>query len=76
MTRAFATAAEAASGPAGVSLSTWMLVGLLLAVTIFGRRAQKAAYGQMEGQVGAAASALTMLRRGWKTDPVVGFNRQ
>ena len=30
----------------------------------------------MEGQVGAAASALTMLRRGWKTDPVVGFNRQ
>ncbi len=53
-----------------------LLVGLLLAVTIFGRRAQKAAYGQMEGQVGAAASALTMLRRGWKTDPVVGFNRQ
>lgn len=52
------------------------LVGLLLALTVFGRRAQKAAYGQMEGQVGAAASALTMLRRGWKTDPVVGFNRQ
>jgi uncharacterized membrane protein YeaQ/YmgE (transglycosylase-associated protein family) len=53
-----------------------VLVGLLLALTIFGRRAQKAAYRQMEGQVGAAASALTMLRRGWKTDPVVGFNRQ
>ena len=52
------------------------LVGLLLALVVFGRRAQKAAYGQMEGQVGAAASALTMLRRGWKTDPVVGFNRQ
>ncbi len=52
------------------------LVGLLLALIVFGRRAQKAAYGQMEGQVGAAASALTMLRRGWKTDPVVGFNRQ
>jgi Domain of unknown function (DUF4191) len=52
------------------------LVGLLLALTVFGRRAQKAAYRQMEGQVGAAASALTMLRRGWKTDPVVGFNRQ
>jgi hypothetical protein len=53
-----------------------LLVGLLLALVVFGRRAQKAAYGQMEGQVGAAASALTMLRRGWKTDPVVGFNRQ
>jgi hypothetical protein len=53
-----------------------LLVGLLLALVVFGRRAQKAAYGQMKGQVGAAASALTMLRRGWKTDPVVGFNRQ
>jgi hypothetical protein len=53
-----------------------LLVGVLLALIVFGRRAQKAAYGQMEGQVGAAASALTMLRRGWKTDPVVGFNRQ
>jgi hypothetical protein len=53
-----------------------LLVGMLLALVVFGRRAQKAAYGQMEGQVGAAASALTMLRRGWKTDAVVGFNKQ
>ncbi len=53
-----------------------LLLGLLAAIIVFGRRAQKAAYGQMEGQPGAAASALQMLRRGWKTFPVVAFNRQ
>jgi hypothetical protein len=30
----------------------------------------------MEGQPGAAAAALRMLRRGWKTEPVVAFNKQ
>ncbi len=53
-----------------------LMLGLLLAVIVFGRRAQKAAYGQMEGQPGAAASALNMLRRGWKTYPVIAFNKQ
>ena len=31
------------------------MLGLLLALIVFGRRAQRAAYGQMEGQPGAAA---------------------
>ncbi|MCW2835882.1 MAG: hypothetical protein JWN68_3835 [Nocardioides sp.] len=53
-----------------------LLFGLLAATLVFGRRAQAAAFGQLEGQPGAAASALQMLRRGWKTDPVVGFNKQ
>ena len=53
-----------------------VLLGLLAAIIVFGRRAQRAAYGQMEGQPGAAASALQMLRRGWKTDPVVAFTKQ
>lgn len=53
-----------------------ILFGVLAATIIFGRRAQAAAFGQLEGQPGAAASALQMLRRGWKTDPVVGFNKQ
>ena len=53
-----------------------ILFGVLAAMIVFGRRAQKAAYGQMEGQPGAAAAALRMLRRGWKTDPVVAFNKQ
>jgi hypothetical protein len=53
-----------------------LMIGLLLALLIFGRRAQKAAYAQMEGQPAAAAGALQMLRRGWKVEPVVGFTKQ
>ncbi len=54
-----------------------LLIGTLLAMIVFGRRAQKAAYSQMEGQPGAAAAALRMLRgRSWKTDPVIGFTKQ
>lgn len=41
---------------------------LLVALTIMGRRAEKAAYGQIEGQPGAAAAALATLRRGWIFD--------
>jgi len=53
-----------------------LMFGLLAMLIVFGRRAQKAAYSQMEGQPGAAAGALRMLRRGWKTDPMVGFTKQ
>jgi hypothetical protein len=53
-----------------------LLFGTLAALIIFGRRAQKSAYKQMEGQPGAAAAALRMLRRGWKSDPAIAFNKQ
>jgi len=53
-----------------------LLFGSLAALIIFGRRAQKSAYAQMEGQPGAAAAALRMLRRGWKTEPAVAFTKQ
>ena len=53
-----------------------LLLGLLAVLIIFGRRAQRAAYAQMEGQTGSAAAALRMLRRGWKSDPVIAFNKQ
>lgn len=59
-----------------ISIVGAILFGVLAAVFIFGRRAQAAAYAQMDGKPGAAASALQMLRRGWKTDAVVGFNKQ
>ncbi len=59
-----------------VTVVSALLLGILLAMIVFGQRAQKAAYAQMEGQPGAAAAALRMLRRGWKTDPVVAFNKQ
>jgi len=52
-----------------------VLFGVLAALILFGRRAQRAGYRQIEGQPGAAAAALGMLRRGWKLDPAVAFNR-
>ncbi|UDY25050.1 DUF4191 domain-containing protein [Nocardioides sp. Kera G14] len=52
-----------------------LLGGILLALIVFGRRAQAAAYSRIEGQPGAAAGALNMLRRGWKTEPAVAFNK-
>ena len=54
------------------ALMTAVLAGLI----IFSRRAQKAVYGQMEGQVGAAAGALGLLKRGWTVDNAVAFTRQ
>ncbi|WP_205473569.1 DUF4191 domain-containing protein [Nocardioides sp. SYSU D00038] len=65
-------------GAIGLAMSVVgaLLFGVLAAMIVFGRRAQKAAYTQMEGQPGAAAAALRMLRRGWKTDPVIAFTKQ
>lgn len=52
-----------------------LLTGLLAAMIIFGRRAERAAYAQVEGQVGAAAGALQMLKRGWNLKPAVAFTK-
>ena len=52
-----------------------VLLGILAVLIIFGRRAQKAAFSQIEGKPGAAAAALGMLRRGWKVDPAIAFNK-
>src|SRR5690606_34602954 len=38
---------------------------LLAAMFILARRAEKAAYAQIEGQPGASLSALRTIRRGW-----------
>ncbi len=67
------------SGPIGTIIAVvgGLLLGTLLTMIVFGRRAQKAAYKQMEGQLGSAAAALRMLRgRQWKTDPVIAFTKQ
>ncbi len=53
-----------------------VLVGILAVLIIFGRRAQRAAITQIEGKPGAAAAALGMLRRGWKTDPAIAITKQ
>ncbi len=56
-------------------VSTGVMCGLLAAVVLFGRRVEKAAYAQVEGQPGAAAAALQMLRRGWDVKPAVAFTK-
>jgi hypothetical protein len=52
-----------------------LMLGLLAATIVFGRRAEKAAYSQVEGQPGAAAAALNMMRRGWTVTPGVAVSR-
>lgn len=58
----------------------WVLAGLpfalLVGTIVFSRRAEAAVYSQIEGQPGAAASALNTLRRGWFVEPAIAVNRQ
>jgi hypothetical protein len=58
-----------------LALVTALMVGVLAVLIVFGRRAQRAQYAQIEGRPGAAAAALGQLRRGWKVDPGIAFNR-
>jgi len=52
-----------------------ILCGILATMIVLGRRAERAAYSQIEGQPGAAAGALQMLKRGWDVKPAVAFTR-
>ncbi|HKX66028.1 MAG TPA: DUF4191 domain-containing protein [Intrasporangium sp.] len=45
-----------------------VMSGILVATIVMSRRAERAAYRQIEGQTGAAGAALTSIRRGWYTD--------
>jgi hypothetical protein len=78
----FLLAAAIAFGLMFLLLGNWIFAlvtalpfGVLAALIVFGRRAQRAGYRQIEGQPGAAAAALGMLRRGWNLEPAVAFNR-
>jgi hypothetical protein len=53
-----------------------LLVGLLAATFVFGRRVQATAYSQVEGQLGAAAAVLQNMRGDWRVTPAVGFTRE
>ena len=54
---------------------TGVFVGILGALVVFGRRATRAGYASIEGRPGAAVAALQMLRRGWKVDQAIAFNK-
>jgi len=48
----------------------------LAAMFFFTRIAGSAAYSTIEGQIGAGASVLMAIRKGWTTTPAVAVNRQ
>lgn len=48
----------------------------LAAMFVFTRIAGNAAYSNIEGQMGAGASVLMAIRKGWTTTPAVAVNRQ
>ena len=52
------------------------LLAFLAMAIVFGRRAERAAFGQMEGQPGAAAAVLDNVGRGWTHDPRGGDEPQ
>lgn len=43
-------------------------IAVMLAMLVLARRAERAAYGQIEGTPGAAGAALRSLRRGWTVE--------
>ena len=64
-------------GILGIALAVvfGLLSGLLAVLIVLGRRAEKAAYKQVEGQPGAAAGVLQMLRKGWQVKPAIAFTK-
>ncbi len=50
-------------------------VALLAAMFFFTRQASTAAYSSIEGQIGAGASVLMAIRKGWTTTPAVAVAR-
>ncbi|WP_448613239.1 DUF4191 domain-containing protein [Modestobacter sp. URMC 112] len=53
-----------------------LLLGLLAALVVFGRRAQGSAYRQVEGQPGAAAWVLEGMRGDWRVSSGVAGTRE
>lgn len=50
-------------------------LALLAALFIFSRFALAASFASVEGQLGAAASVLMAIRKGWTTTPAVAVNK-
>jgi Domain of unknown function (DUF4191) len=63
-------------GPLWLWLPLGIAVGLIAATAVFGKRVQRTAFGQVEGQLGAAAAVLSNMRGDWRVTPAVGFTRE
>src|SRR5699024_12882453 len=57
-----------------VSDSPWygifmgLAIGVLIAMLILARKAERAAFGRIKGQPGAALAAMQSIRRGWNVE--------
>ncbi|MEI6621150.1 MAG: DUF4191 domain-containing protein [Actinomycetes bacterium] len=51
------------------------MIALLSTVIVFGKRAERAAYAQIDGQPGAAAAVLKSLKAPWSVTPAVAATR-
>jgi hypothetical protein len=58
------------------ALPLGVILGVLAAIMVFGRRVQRNVFAKAEGQPGAAAWALENLRGGWKVTPAVAGTTQ
>ena len=52
-----------------------VVLGLLVAMVLFGRFAQAAQYSTIEGQPGAAAAVLQTMRGNWTVTPAIAANK-
>jgi hypothetical protein len=53
-----------------------LLTGFIVALSVFGRRVQRAQMTAIEGQPGAAAAILQQMRGQWFVTPAVAFTRK
>ena len=64
------------NGAFGIILKfTAIIWAIMFTLLVFGKKAEKAAYGSVEGVPGAAAQVLTTLKGGWFTTPAVEINK-
>jgi Domain of unknown function (DUF4191) len=52
-----------------------VMLGVFAGTAVFGRRATRSMYAQVEGRPGAAAAVLQSMRGDWRVTPAVGFTR-
>ncbi len=62
-------------GPIWLWIPAGVLFGILIALNVFGRRAQRSAYTEMEGQPGAGISVVQRMRGDWRVTTPVAVNR-
>jgi Domain of unknown function (DUF4191) len=63
------------TGTVGFVTPIGVLLGLLVAMILFGRFAQSAQYAAIAGQPGAAAAILQNMRGSWTVTPAIAANR-